>query len=131
MATTAHHPPRIPIPQAAGACTAFAAFSVSIAVGLASSNPTETVLSRALIALAVGFVGGFLVGLVCDWIVVQEVARIDGTVQDATADDDEAREDNEVGLGGLSGVDVLDDEADSLAAQPVQSENRKRRSKAS
>ncbi len=123
-APSAHHPPRIPIPQAAGACTAFASFSVSIAVGLASSNPTETVLSRALLALALGFVGGFIVGLVCDWIVQQEVTRIERSTMESDRADEAARAAAEDDLGGLTGVDVLDDDEDSLAAQAVQTENR-------
>lgn len=80
-----HKPtPRIPIPQAVAGCTAFAAFSVSIAVGVLSGNPTATVLERALIAMLCGFAGGFAIGLVCDWLVAQEVARIESTVEEDT-----------------------------------------------
>lgn len=58
----------VPLPQAIAACVGFAAFSISILVGLASDNATETILVRAIVSLAGGFAGGFAVGLVCDWI---------------------------------------------------------------
>ena len=111
---------RIPIPQAVGACTGFAAFTVSVIVGISSSNPVETVLSRALLAMAAAFAGGFLLGLVCDWIVSEEVARIEDAVQ-ADAEDRAARE---VDLDGLTGVDVLEDDVESMASRAVRTENR-------
>ena len=100
---------QIPIPQAAAACTAFAAFSVSILVGIASDNPVTTVLSRALFAMVAGFAGGFLVGLVCDWLVREEITRVEkGMTEDSAA--------SEVGLDGLTGVDVIEEEPAEVAA---------------
>ena len=112
--------PKLPIPQSAAACTAFAAFSVSIFVGIASNNPFDVILTRALVAMLGGFVGGFLVGLVCDWIVNQEVTRVESAMEaDLAAADAE-----EVDLDGLTGVDVLEDEPGSVASRAVQTENR-------
>jgi hypothetical protein len=107
---------RIPIPQAAAACTGFAAFSVSVFVGIASDNPSSTVIARALLAMVAGFAGGFALGLVCDWIVREEVARIDEDVEvDAARDASAGRAGSEVDLDGLTGVDVIEDEPETLA----------------
>jgi len=107
---------QIPIPQAAAACTAFAAFSVSILVGIASDNPVATVLSRALFAMVAGFAGGFLVGLVCDWLVREEITRVEkGMAEDSAA--------SEVGLDGLTGVDVIEEDDASVAEPSSQSES--------
>ena len=111
--------PKIPIPQAAAACTAFAAFSVSIVVGIGADNPADTVLMRALIAMAIGFGGGFLVGLVCDWIVHQEIARIEqGIDEDRAASDASAGA--EVDADGLTGVDIIEEEPEAVATDARQ-----------
>jgi hypothetical protein len=103
-----HKPtPRVPIPQAIAGCTGFAAFAVASLVGGMSSNPLDVVLSRALIALLCGFAGGFLIGLICGWIVDQEVARIESIVEE----DAKAIEANAAGRSALEGVEVLDEEA--------------------
>lgn len=121
MARTARRTPsRIPIPQAAGACTAFAAFAVSVLVGMASSNPLETILWRAILAMGGGFVCGFAVGLVCDWIVAHEVSAIERASADAVSAGS-AGEDTSDGLGD---VEIVEEPDESLAAQSVQSENR-------
>lgn len=105
---TLHKPtPRIPIPQAAAGCTAFAAFSVAVFVGAWSNNPIDVVLTRALIAMAGGFGVGFAVGIVCDWIVAQEVLRLEAAVEDDT----KAIEADVAGRNMLEGVEVLDEEA--------------------
>jgi len=122
--------PQIPIPQAVGACTAFAAFSVSIMVGLAAENPSDTVLGRALIAMALGFAGGFVIGMVCEWIVDQEIARVESRLETESAASaaSEVSSLAEVGLDGLTGVDVIEEEPVGVAAQRAQSEDRERRS---
>lgn len=120
MPRLSRQPPRVPIPQAAGACTAFAAFSVSVLVGIASDNPTETVLLRAIMALVAGFAGGFLVGLVCDWIVGQQVAAIEASSADAGAADRAGR----AAADGLGDVEILEEDDATMAASAVQSENR-------
>jgi hypothetical protein len=103
-----HKPtPRVPIPQAIAGCTGFAAFAVASLVGGMSSNPLDVVLTRALIALLCGFVGGFLIGLICGWIVDQEVARIESVVEEET----KAIEAGVAGRNALEGVEVLDEEA--------------------
>jgi hypothetical protein len=112
--------PRIPIPQAAASCTGFAAFAVAIIVGLWSSNPTDVVIGRALVSMLVGAAGGFAVGLVCDWLVNQEVARIAASMEVADHDGESANERED----GLTGVDVLEDGNDSFASARVESENR-------
>ena len=103
-----HKPtPRVPIPQAIAGCTGFAAFAVASLVGGMSSNPLDVVLTRALIALLCGFAGGFLIGLVCGWIVDQEVARIESVVAEET----KAIEAGVAGRDAIEGVEVLDEEA--------------------
>lgn len=105
---TLHKPtPRIPIPQAAAGCTAFAAFSVSVIVGVAAGNPADVVLSRALLALLCGFGAGFVVGIVCDWLVAQEVSRLEAAVEEDT----KAIEADVAGRSTLEAVEVLDEEA--------------------
>jgi hypothetical protein len=104
---TLHKPtPRIPIPQATAGCTAFAAFSVSALVGALSSNPIDVVLTKALIAMLCGFGGGFVIGIVCDWLVSQEVSRIEAAVEEDT----KAIEANVASRSALEGVEVLDEE---------------------
>lgn len=113
-------PSRVPIPQAAGACTAFAAFSVSVVVGIASNNPADTVLLRAIVALIAGFGGGFLVGLVCDWIVGQQVAAIEAASAGADSADRAAR----AAADELGDVEIVEEDDSMMAANAVQSENR-------
>ena len=117
---------QIPIPQAVGACTAFAAFSVSIIVGLAAENPGDTVLSKALIAMGCGFGAGFVIGLVCEWIVEQEIARVELRLETdiAASAASEASAAGEVGLDGLTGVDVIEEAQSPMAAEAAQSETR-------
>jgi hypothetical protein len=111
---------QIPIPQAAAACTAFAAFSVSILVGLSSDNPATTVLSRALVAMVAGFAGGFAIGLVCDWLVREEISRVESEFENRAA----AESSSEVDLGGLTGVDIIEEPASALDSARVESDDR-------
>lgn len=105
---TLHRPtPRIPIPQAAAGCTAFAAFSVSVFVGTAAGNPVEVVLSRGLLAMAMGFGGGFVVGIVCDWLIAQETARLEAAVEEDT----KQIEAEAAGRTTPEAIEVLDEEA--------------------
>jgi hypothetical protein len=116
-------PARIPIPQAVAACTAFAAFAVSLLAGVHAGNPMDTILSRALIAMASGFAGGFAVGLVCDWMVGQRLAVIDRELarfESANVDDE-----------GLTGVDIVDEGDEGLAPASIQSETRRAGGRAS
>ncbi len=120
--------PRIPIPQAAAACTAFAAFAVSVFVGIASDNPTTTVIGRALLAMLLGFAGGFALGLVCEWIVREEVARMeDEMVRDSARSDPAGHAGDGVDVDGLTGVDVIEDDAASLASDRVGIDDRRGR----
>lgn len=121
-----NHSPRIPVSQAIAACTAFAAFSVSVLVGLSAGNPSETVLGRALIAMACGFAGGFAIGLVCEWIVDQQIARVESRLEtEAAARAASAVSDiAEVGLDGLTGVDVIEEEPAPLDGPTGQFETR-------
>ncbi|MEY3142144.1 MAG: hypothetical protein RLY21_637 [Planctomycetota bacterium] len=105
---TLHKPtPRIPIPQAAAGCTAFAAFSVSVIVGTAAGNPADVILGRALLAMLCGFAAGFAVGIVCDWLVAQEVARLEAAVEEDT----KAIEAERAGRDAPEALEVLDEEA--------------------
>jgi hypothetical protein len=110
---------RVPLPQAIAACLAFAAFSVSIAVGISAGNPVETVLTRALLAMLFAFGGGFAVGLVCDWMVAQETRKIDRAMRAELAE----RDHGQVGLDGLTGVDVIEEGDESLASSGAESED--------
>jgi hypothetical protein len=91
---------------------------VSIVVGVSAGNPVEAILTRALVSMVVAFVGGFAVGLVCDWMVGQETRRIEQDMRAELAE----RNASEVGLDGLTGVDVIEDDAETLASQSNQSE---------
>jgi len=106
---------RVPLPQAIAACIAFAAFAVSILVGIVSGNPMEVILMRALISMVVAFAGGFAVGLVCDWMVGQETRRIEQSMRAEVAESQRAEVDLE-GLTGLTGVDVIEEDEKSLAS---------------
>lgn len=118
--TSRRTPARIPIPQAAGACTAFAAFAVSVLVGMMSSNPIDTVLWRAILAMGGGFVCGFAVGLVCDWLVAHEVEAIERSSSEEASADRAARE----GSDALGDVEIVEEPEESMAAWAVQTENR-------
>ena len=109
---------RIPVPQAIAACMGFAAFTVSVVAGLRSGNPVDVILGRAIVAMIASFAGGFAVGLVVDWMVRVEVARI-GPVE-GDADDFEGSED----LEELTGVDIVDEGEDVFAGDAVETENR-------
>jgi len=114
LQTSTHRgsPNRVPLPQAIAACIAFAAFAVSILVGIVSGNPIEAILTRALVSMVVAFAGGFAVGLVCDWMVGQETRRIEQSMRAELAESQRA----EVDLDGLTGVDVIEEDEKSLAA---------------
>ncbi|MFM7260209.1 MAG: hypothetical protein ACKO3W_06355 [bacterium] len=103
---------RVPLPQAIAACIAFAAFAVSVFVGVISGNPVEAILTRALISMVIAFCGGFAVGLVCDWMVGQETRRIEQAMRAELAEQQAA----EVGLDGLTGVDVIEEDENAVAA---------------
>ena len=109
---------RIPVPQAIAACMGFAAFTVSVVAGLRSGNPVDVILGRAIVAMIASFAGGFAVGLVVDWMVRVEVARI-GPVE-GDADDFEGSED----LEELTGVYIVDEGEDGFAGDAVETENR-------
>ncbi|MFM1823533.1 MAG: hypothetical protein RI967_1799 [Planctomycetota bacterium] len=109
---------RIPVPQAIAACMGFAAFTVSVVAGLRSGNPVDVILGRAIVAMLASFAGGFAVGLVVDWMVREEIARI-GPVE-GDADGFDGSED----LDGLTGVDIVDEGEDGFAGEAVETENR-------
>jgi|688.fasta_scaffold1372436_1 hypothetical protein len=101
-----HKPtPRIPIPQAAAGCIAFAGFAVAIFVGIGTPNPVEVILTRALVAMACGFAVGYAVGLVCDWLVAQEVSRLEALVEA-----DAKNLEMEIDGATPDGVEVLDED---------------------
>lgn len=117
MPSTRIATPKIPIPQAVAACSAFAAFSVSLGVGILVGNTAEVILSRALITMAAGFAGGFLVGLVCEWIVAQRVAALESHITGS--------ESANVDAEGLTGVDIIEDGDSGLASGAIESESRR------
>ncbi|MBI1303065.1 MAG: hypothetical protein GC172_04685 [Phycisphaera sp.] len=78
---------------------------MAIFVGIGTPNPVEVILTRALVAMACGFAVGYAVGLVCDWLVAQEVARLEALVE-AEAKELEAQ----IDASTPEGVEVLDEE---------------------
>ena len=68
--------------RAVAGCFALAAFAVAVVAGLAGGNTTASILVRALIAMAVCYPVGLVIGLMCQRV-VEEHARnqpIAGTV---------------------------------------------------
>jgi len=47
-------------------CMALSAFAIAIIAGLAADNPSDAILSRALIALVVCYPAGWLIGAVAE-----------------------------------------------------------------
>jgi hypothetical protein len=71
-------------------------------------------------AMLFAFGGGFLVGLVCDWMGARRRrARSIVRMRAELAERDRA----EVGLDGLTGVDVIEEGDDSLALSGAESED--------
>ena len=55
--------------RAVAGCFALAAFAVAVVAGLAGGNTTASILIRALIAMAVCYPLGLIIGLVCQRVV--------------------------------------------------------------
>src|SRR5437870_4242815 len=60
-------------PRIIAACFAMASFAVAILAGLASENPSSSVLFRAMIAMFVCYPVGMMVGMVCDRVIMAHV----------------------------------------------------------
>ena len=56
-----------------GGCLALGAFAVAIVAGLAADNPADEILSRALIAMAVCYPVGVIIGVVAERAVDEHV----------------------------------------------------------
>ncbi|MBL9119914.1 MAG: hypothetical protein JNL80_08370 [Phycisphaerae bacterium] len=66
------------------------AFALAIAVGLSVGNPTDAILSRALIALIVASIAGYCAGLVCEHLVRIATAKIERRADEIVAEEEEA-----------------------------------------
>lgn len=66
------------------------AFALAIAVGLSVGNPTDAILSRALIALIVASIAGYAAGLVCEHLVRIATAKIERQADEIVAGEEEA-----------------------------------------
>ncbi len=69
--------PKVPIAALVAGALGASGFSVSIVGGLLSHNPVSDIFYRATIALALCAVAGFGVGLVFEWLVRMESARLE------------------------------------------------------
>lgn len=54
-------------------CFSLAAFGVAVVAGLASDNPTLTILTRALICMIVCYPIGWLIGMICQRIIEDHI----------------------------------------------------------
>lgn len=59
--------------KAVASCFALAAFAVAVLAGLAGGNEAVPILTRALIAMAVCYPVGLIVGLVCQHVIEQHI----------------------------------------------------------
>jgi hypothetical protein len=73
--------------RAIAGCFALAAFAVAVVAGLAGGNTTASILVRALIAMAVCYPVGLIVGLLCQRVVEEHAGThpIAGTVPETGA----------------------------------------------
>jgi len=71
---------------------AFVAFALAIVVGLSKGNPADAILWRSLVVLMFGFIGGSIVGKVCDYLVLVASRKIEATAEATLAADELARE---------------------------------------
>ena len=71
--------------RAVAGCFALAAFAVAVVAGLAGGNTTASILVRALIAMAVCYPVGLIIGLMCQRVVEEHAKThpIARTVPDA------------------------------------------------
>lgn len=69
---------------------ALVAFALAIAVGLSAGNPSDAILTRALVALIVAAFGGYGVGLVCEHLVRSTFRKIDAAADEVIADEEAA-----------------------------------------
>ncbi len=57
------------ISQVVAGCSGMAAFAISILAGLNASNGAVTILSRAILAMAICYIVGLVVGLVIQHVI--------------------------------------------------------------
>jgi hypothetical protein len=71
---------------------AFVAFALAIVVGLSKGNPADAILWRSLVVLMFGFIGGSIVGKVCDYLVSVASRKIEAAAEAALAAEELSRE---------------------------------------
>ncbi len=69
--------PKVPIAALVAGALGASGFSLSIVGGLLSHNPVSDIFYRATVALATCAMAGYAVGLVFEWLVRMESARIE------------------------------------------------------
>lgn len=67
---------------------ALISFAVSVLVGLETGNPTEGILMRALVSMAVAFIGGGIVGLFIEQVVRTHMRKIDAMAEQTIMEED-------------------------------------------
>ncbi len=66
------------------------AFALAIAIGLSAGNPSDAIISRALVALIAASIGGYGVGLVLEHLVRITARKIDESADRTLADEEAA-----------------------------------------
>ncbi|MFO0829999.1 MAG: hypothetical protein U0572_17795 [Phycisphaerales bacterium] len=71
----------LPLARLIASSVSLVAFAVAIAAGLSAGNPADAILTRALVAMFVCFVGGYFVGLVTEHVVRVQLRKIDAETE--------------------------------------------------
>lgn len=106
------------------------AFALAVAVGLSVGNPADAILSRALVALIAATVGGYLIGLVVDYLARVTTAKLEREADAAIAEEEAAlyaalhpeRSAHAAPAGGAKGHDGA--HASSVSAHPESSKSK-------
>ncbi|MBL9147185.1 MAG: hypothetical protein JNM94_00685 [Phycisphaerae bacterium] len=67
---------------------ALISFTISVLVGLQTGNPAEGILMRALVSMAVAFIGGGIVGLFIEQVVRTHMRKIDAMAEQTIMEED-------------------------------------------
>lgn len=60
-------------------CFGVSVFAVALIAGLASGNSAISILFRALVATALCYPVGIVVGMICAWLIREQVNQINGS----------------------------------------------------
>ncbi len=79
---------QLKIARLIAACFALVAFALAIAVGLSAGNPADAILQRSLVALVLAFIGGSVVGTICEHLVRVTTRKFEAEAEALLAEDD-------------------------------------------